>query len=440
MIVHFFDFFTDPILRAPTWGTLFMCVASALMGVVVLLKKRSLLTESLSHASYPGAVIGICLFALFFPHAEEWIFLPIFLGALFSSFLALKAIHWLEEKMAVRSDAALSLVLALFFGVGVVVASGAQTAFPKWYQAIQMLLFGQAATMSDLHIVLYAFLALAVALFLFAFFSPLQAALFDRNYAASLGVRVIFLEKVISSLLLFSLIIGMRSVGVILMAGMTIAPAVAARQLSDRLQTVFGLAALFGALSGLFGNILSVCLSLSFSHPDERWALPTGPVIVLVGTLFALLSLAFAPKRGLLFRLMRIARFRLRCLRENFLKEIWKKGALSKEGLKEMHRVSSLTLFYILYRLQREGWIARRGGQISLTEDGEVKARSIVRLHRLWELYLTEELGLHSARVHRNAEEMEHILTPDLEKRLTHLLLDPKQDPHQQPIPEGAHQ
>ena len=59
----------------------------------------------------------------------------------------------------------------------------------------------------------------------------------------------------------------------------------------------------------------------------------------------------------------------------------------------------------------------------------------IVRLHRLWELYLVNYLGMGAQKVHANAEEMEHILTPAMEQELTQLLKDPKVDPHQQPIP-----
>ena len=63
------------------------------------------------------------------------------------------------------------------------------------------------------------------------------------------------------------------------------------------------------------------------------------------------------------------------------------------------------------------------------------KAARIIRLHRLWEVYLVY-LGQNRDKVHRNAEEMEHIITPELEKELTDLLKDPKQDPHHQPIPQ----
>ena len=64
-----------------------------------------------------------------------------------------------------------------------------------------------------------------------------------------------------------------------------------------------------------------------------------------------------------------------------------------------------------------------------------MRAARIIRLHRLWEVYLANYLGFKVDRVHRNAEEMEHIITPELEKELISLLEDPTHDPHSQPIP-----
>ena len=155
---------------------------------------------------------------------------------------------------------------------------------------------------------------------------------------------------------------------------------------------------------------------------------------MLVGASLALFSLLFSPKRGVLFRLGRLAAFRLRCLEENILKGIWKRGSLSKEDLKRRYPKSG----FVLNRLVRHGWIEKNGGDLYLTEDGRAKAAAIVRLHRLWELYLTEQLGQSAERVHQSAEEMEHILTPELEERLTRLLSNPERDPHQQPIPERS--
>lgn len=413
-----FDFFTDPVLRAPMWGCILMCTASALMGVLIFLRKRSLIAEALSHAAYPGACLGVFLFSLFFSNYEEWTFLSVLLGALLSAFLGLKAINWLEEKGRTHLDAALCFVLSTFFGVGILIASAMQSQLPVWYRQVQMLLFGQAATMTDIHIWIYGVLAFIVVFFVCSAFRPLQASLFDRAFSRSIRVPVNALERISFWLLLLSLIVGIRSVGVVLMSGMVIAPAASARAFSNRLQTVFFLSAVFGALSGLLGNYFSVIYNI-----------PTGPMIVMVGTFFALFSLLLAPKRGLLFRFFRILAFRLRCVEENILKGIWKKG-LHAEGDTFFAKIA-------LWRLKKSGWIDSQG---NLTRDGQKKAAMIVRLHRLFELYLTEELGFNAEMVHHTAEEMEHIITPEMEERLTRLLGSPTKDPHKQPIPRSVYE
>lgn len=421
--MNFWAYFTDPILRAPTIGCILMCAAASLAGVILLLQRKLLISESSSHAAYPGAIGGVLILSMFGIEYEKYTFLAVLAGALLSSWVGLKSVRLLERNWKVSSDAALCFVLAVFFGGGVLLASGLQQTQPVWVQQTQILLFGQAATLTDEHVAMYAILASTCACFIVFAFRPLQALLFDRSFSKSIGIQVRVLERIFLWLLLISIVAGIRSVGVILISGMLIAPAVAARQFSSRLKNVFWLAAMFGALSGWIGSILSVELLV-----------PTGPMIVLVGSLFAVIGMLVSPKRGMLCRLCRQFTFRLRCLEENLLKGLWKKGtsidraALSRQ-YPEMNRV-------VLFRLLKQGWISKEKQTFSLTEDGRAKAASIVRLHRLWELYLTEYLGHHPAGVHRSAEEMEHVLTPELEEYLTSLLSDPQKDPHQQPIPE----
>ncbi len=318
--------------------------------------------------------------------------------------------------------------LAIFFGVGILLASWLQESAPMWVSQVNALLYGQAATLTDMHIAIYGALSLLCVAFISLSFRPLQTMLFDQGFAKSIGIRTRIVERCLFWLLLLSIVAGIRSVGVILMSGMLIAPVIAARQFSNCLRSVFFLSALFGALSGWLGNVLSVEIALRY----DSIHIPTGPMIVLIGSIFALFSLIFAPKRGVFFRLVRLAAFRLRCLEENVMKGIWKKGKINRIELRKLYPNSR----YALYRLINQGWVQKEGTDLVLTQDGQSKAGSIVRLHRLWELYLTEQLGCHAERVHHSAEEMEHILTPELEERLTKLLSDPRHDPHQQPIPE----
>lgn len=445
-----FSFFTDPILRGPTIGCMFMCLAASLMGVIVFLRKQSLIAEALSHASYPGVILGVLAAGLLSIQEGQELQLSLLalIGAFLTSLLGFWAISALEKHIRVSSDAALCLVLSTFFGVGLTMASEVQFSFTSLYKQVLTYLYGQAATMTDIHILIYGALASLVILIIFFLYKELQVITFDRQYASSMGIAVSWIDTLLFILIALAVIIGIRSVGVVLMSAMLIAPAVAARQFTNRLSFLFILAAFFGMLSGFLGNYFSVQLTETFAglYPAARIILPTGPMIVLVATAICIGALLFAPERGLLVRFWRVARFRYICICENILKVIWRihpEANVSLQQIAKYQTISTPYLKFILNRIARNGWIEQvKNNVYHLTADGQQRAAKIVRLHRLWEVYLANYLGMGSERVHRNAEEMEHILTPELERELTQLLNDPKHDPHHQPIPareEGLH-
>jgi len=440
--MNFLTFFFFFFLRAPTLGSMLMCLTSALVGVIAVLRKRSLIGEALSHASYPGVVISVVLASTFFPTSEKTVSIAILLGAFCISLLGLQTIELMEKRLRVNSDAALCFVLSTFLGIGILIASRIQISHALWYKQIQIFLYGQAATMTDIHIWIYGMLAFITLCFVFFLFPQIKILTFDRLFANSVGMKGRLVDFLSFVLLVLAIVIGIRSVGVVMMSGMLIAPAVAARQFTNRLSLMFWFAALFGLLSGFFGNYLSVQLPTWLSSPDRRsFYLPTGPMIILVAGAICFTSLLFAPKRGVLFRALRILRFNYQCLLENTLKSLWKFGVnyrMNSKELKTFFGRSPILFPLTLFRLQRQGYIERTKGYVHLTLDGEQKARQLVRLHRLWEVYLFSYLGVHLQKVHASAEEMEHIITSDLEKKLTEFLDDPKKDPHHQPIPEGG--
>lgn len=428
------DFFTDPILRAPTVGSILMCLASALIGTLAFIQKRSLLGEALSHAAYPGVVSGVVLAAYLFPTSEKMLAASILVGGFVFSLLGLVVIDQLQRRLRVASDAALCFVLSIFFGWGILMASRIQFTHALWYKQIQVFLYGQAATMTDFHVTLYAYLALGVLLILFLFYRLIQGVSFDRPFIESLGIKVDLLQVAIFLLLVFSVVVGMRSVGVVLMSGMLIAPAAAARQWTHKLATLFVIAGFVGMLSGFFGNYFSLALPVWFDQGNIF--LPTGPMILLTASLLCFLSLLFAPYSGLLSRYLRILSFRVRRHQENILKLLWKKGGASFAEIHSWEGIPSPFLKFFLIILSGQGWIVGGGKRhYRLSADGQKRAAHVVRLHRLWEVYLVDYLGQQGGKVHKSAEEMEHILSPDLEKELTELLQNPKQDPHNQPIP-----
>lgn len=436
------SYFTDPVLRSPTIGSMLMCLGAALVGVVVFLRKQSLVGESLSHAAYPGVILGVVVAAPFIGNSNEGaeVAVSVMVGAFLSALAGLWCIEFLQRRCKVRADSALCFVLSAFFGIGLMLASRVQFTHTSLYLQIQIYLYGQAATMTDFHILLYGILAGIIFLTILFLYKEVQIITFDRQYAASLGIRSKMIDRAIFFLIALAVVVGIRSVGVVLMSAMLIAPAAAARQYTNKMYAMFFLASFFGVASGFLGNVLSLEISDAYSDTGHgRLALPTGPMIVLVASAICALSLLFAPERGLCPRLVRIAAFRYRCLKENILKVIWRlnpEGEVSIEQIAGYQSLYPIYLRFLIQRLTCEGWVEGKGhGKYSLTTDGRSRAAKIVRLHRLWELYLADCLGMGVERVHRSAEEMEHILTPELEEKLTYLLKDPKKDPHQQPIP-----
>lgn len=431
------EYFTDPLLRGPTIGSILMCATSAMVGVIAVLRRRALLGESLSHASYPGVLISLSVVASVVAQPSEWVVTAaIFVGAFATALLGLVAIRALETRR-VKSDSALCFVLASFFGLGMLLASRLQFSQAKWYRTAQAYLYGQTATMTDADAWIYGLLAVVVVLMLGAFYKEIQVLSFDVDYARTLGMRVVVADWAFTLLLVGSIVIGLRSVGVVLMSAMLIIPYVTARQLSCRLPSLLWGSALVGGAAAWTGVILSVEGSGWVSAKLTRVAaLPTGPVIVIAATTLCLLALLFAPQRGLCTRLWRMLQFRLRCGQENTLKWMWRHhGRLAESGMVQSLGMNALEVWWAKRQLLQQGWMAQSASGWTLTSDGSKRAARIVRLHRLWELYLVDYLGLGVEKVHRSAEEIEHILTPDLESRLEALLANPAYDPHHQPIP-----
>ncbi|MBF5058922.1 metal ABC transporter permease [Candidatus Neptunochlamydia vexilliferae] len=419
----------DPLYRAPFLGSMLMCLAAALMGALMFVKRRSLLGETLSHAAYPGVVLSVVVASLFLKPSDPLAIFVVLGGAFLFATLGLQVVEKLKGRFKIDPDAALCLVLSLFLGLGVLIASRVQFTHPVWYQQSQVFIYGQAATMTDAHIAIYGTLSLITLAFIIYRFREIERLLFDPSFVSGRTSKAIFF------LLILSIVVGIRSVGVILIAGMLVAPAAAARSFTNRLSRLLLLSGAFGLLSGFGGNYLALKLSSQGLH------YPTGPMILLFAASITLLSLLFAPQKGALSRLLRIARFRRRCHSENVLKTLWKGGVSTPLSAKEVLKwngIGRLHLKKTLFSLQREGWVTQEGkGKFLLTSDGVKRAERLVRLHRLWELYLVSCLKVDEERVHHSAEEMEHILTPELENRLSALLNNPKKDPHQKPIPQG---
>jgi len=162
------------------------------------------------------------------------------------------------------------------------------------------------------------------------------------------------------------------------------------------------------------------------------------PTFVLIVVLAAS-AVALWPRVGL------VALWRHRALRrnreqaENALKHLLGQAAAGQPGtlssLQGVLRTSDRTLLALMERLEREGLIRTEGDHFRLTGEGERLAVHVLRAHRLWETYLTDELGVPVGQVHSRAERAEHQLTPADVDRLSAAMGHPETDPHGDPIP-----
>ncbi|MFL1896049.1 metal ABC transporter permease [Aquimarina sp. 2-A2] len=285
--------FTDYTLRTITMGTAVLGAICGMLGSFAVLRKQSLLGDAISHAALPGIAIAF----LIIETKSNSIFL---LGALISGLVGTFWIRGITRKTHLKSDTALGLILSLFFGFGMLLLTYIQK-IPNAHQAgLANYLFGQAATLMEADVWLMTVVTGISLIVLLLFWKELKLLLFDSDYTKTLGFNVQFLDILITSFIVIAIVLGLQTVGVVLMSAMLLAPAAAARQWTNSLGIMVILAAIIGAFSGIVGTAISA----------SQNNLSTGPVIVLVAATFVLFSFIFSPKRGLLFREIRFRKNR----------------------------------------------------------------------------------------------------------------------------------
>lgn len=364
----FFDNYT---LRIVTLGCGALGLVSGALGTFAVLRKQSLLGDAISHAALPGVAIAFLL-----TRSKE----PLLLGAAAAAWIGTLLVMSIVRTTRIKYDSALALMLSVFFGVGLMLLTYIQKNLDDASQAgLKSFLFGQAATLIWDDIVLIGVLgALALGMML-VFWKEFKLLSFDPDFAASLGFPVKLLDVLLTSLLVIAIVTGLQAVGAVLMSALLVAPAAAARQWTDRLGWMAVLSGCFGALAGVSGGILSDVLS------SRSVRIPTGPTIVLSVSLIVVLSLLFAPNRGLLWTWAYDWRNRRRLRLEAVLEDLYELS-LQHESLDHGHSVAVLQTMSVggvlpsLRELEARGWARHTAAQEwALTPAGRAEAERLAR-------------------------------------------------------------
>ncbi len=349
--------FTDYTLRTITLGTAILGAVTGMLGSFAVLRKQSLLGDAISHAALPGIAIAFLITGA----KDSNVLL---LGALVSGLIGTFWIRGIISKTHLKSDTALGLILSLFFGFGMLLLTFIQKQ-PNANQAgLDKYLFGQAATLVESDVWLMAIVTGLCLFVLLLFWKEFKILLFDADYTRTLGFNTKFIDILITTFIVLAIVLGLQTVGVVLMSAMLLAPAAAARQWTNSLGVMVFLAALFGAFSGVFGTAISA----------SQNNLSTGPVIVIVAGVFVIFSFVFSPNRGLLFKQIRFIKNR-RDLELHKTLSFMFNIVESHDNISHPHAIKILNNFQgytknTLQKLVSKNYVTLDGNMWSLTEEG----------------------------------------------------------------------
>lgn len=466
---------TDTSIRWPTWsewrrvltlqayntrvvvlGVACLGFASGLIGAFMLLRKRALLGDALSHATLPG-IAGAFMVSVALGGTGKS--LPILLaGAVLSGLAGVTCVLLITRLSRIKQDAALGIVLSTFFGAGVALLALVQTMRTGHAAGLESFIYGKTASMvaADAWTIAIAGAVIAGACLLL--FKEFALLCFDPASAAAQGWPITLLDVVMMALVTGVTVIGLQAVGLILMIALLIIPPAAARFWTFHLPTLVWLSAVIGAVSGLTGAATSALIP----------RMPAGAVIVVCAGALFIVNLFVGPCGGLFARTLQHVRLSRKVARQHLLRALYELSEIGAERAKPHHAGtdaalagraevayeallaarswSAVALRALLAGAVRGGLVESRaaGRRFALTPAGWTAARRTARNHRLWEMYLITHADIAPSHVDRDADEVEHVLAPELITQLEALLVAEHPDlaapasPHRIEPPRGG--
>lgn len=377
------NWFQDPNAFWVLCGTTLLGIISGVIGSFAYLRKRGLMGDVLAHAALPG----ICLAFMITGSKHSLTFL---IGAAITGLIASLIINALVRYSRIKEDTALALVLSLFFGFGIVLLTQIQHSHNGNQSGLDQILFGQAASMLESDLITLGTVAIILLILCILLFKEFKLLCFDASFAHSLGFPVKKLDFLLMALLVTTVVAGLQTAGVVLMAALLIIPAASARYWTDQLNLLVILSGFIGAVCGILGTFIS---SLGYH-------LSTGPLIVLAASTLFLISMIFGPKRGLLRKWIRFLKTKQQVQLEQgliYLYEWMEQAPQPKLSLQTIQNrfPSKKMATSVLKRLQKKKWIKlyTQDGDtwVTFTTSGLEKAYETVLFHRMLEVWQMHE-------------------------------------------------
>lgn len=420
-------------------------IAAGLVGSFTLLRKRALLGDALAHASLPGIAIAFMLTTALGGDGKS---LPILLlGASLSGLVGVGFILLVQKYTRLKQDAVLGIVLSVFFGLGAALLGLIQQMRSGSAAGLETFIYGKTASIKQDDAYLIIAVAAVTIVLSALLFKELKLLCFDQNFSDAAGLSTVWLDILLMGMVVAVTMVGLQAVGLVLIVALLVIPPAAARFWTQSLLKMALLSSLFGVCGGVIGAASSALLP----------RLPSGAMIVLVTSLLFLISMLVGPSRGVMPRALRRRALNQQIDRQHLLRALYELlEAQTAENVEvpgappqfprdrsvlfpqllDQRSWSASRLRKIIGKLTRENLIRVQGELVKLTESGYAEAARLTRQHRLWELYLIHHAEVAPARVDRGADDIEHVLEPELVDELERLL---DEGPLAIPVPASPH-
>lgn len=272
-----------------------VAVAGSCLGVFLVLRRQSMLSDAIGHAALPGIVA-----AYWFSGGTATI--PALIGASAMGLLTIVSTELLERTRLLKVDAAIGSIFPLFFSIGILLVS---LFFRNAHLDTDAVLYGEIAY-APLNVItlgshevpesllIMGILAFINIAFVSLFYKELKVSTFDKGLAASLGFYPTALHYALMILLSMTVVGAFQSVGAILISAFIIIPATCSYLLTHKLRYMLIISATIGISCSIVGYYLALKLDTSIA----------GMIATCLG-LILILCFLFAPRRGLLANFLR---------------------------------------------------------------------------------------------------------------------------------------
>lgn len=406
--------------RVVVAGTTLLGAASGVVGTFLLLRRRALMSDAISHATLPGIVMAFMVMTALGASGKN--FAVLLLGAAIAGVLGMFGVIAIARWTRLKDDTALAVVLSTTFALGIALLGMATRQGAGNAAGLETYIYGKTASMLRADAMIIAGVAVLSIATCFLLTKEFTLLCFDRNFAAAQGWPALLLDVVLMALVVLVTVAGLQAVGLILVVAMLIVPPAAAQFWTRRLRPSMVLAGILGAASAWAGCTLSALL------PN----IPAGAVIVLCASTVFVASLLFGRRRGLVPNWWRRRRLTHRVGEQHLLRAMIEsseaaghggEGTIAIEDLVRSRAWNRGELHGALRRAMRDASIQKTAaGSFRLTTSGADDARRIARNHRLWEMYLITHADIAPSHVDRDADMVEHILDPEMIAELQAML------------------